>query len=240
MILVPPSEGKADGGTGPEWTVGSMKLDLDSSRVAVLKASLGRERKGVEHGPTMRAIDRYTGVLYGALAYRDLDRTQRRRVDAQMIVFSGLWGLVTPVDPIPFYKLKMTMTAPRGGRLAAWWRPRIAPVLDAFVDGRVVWDLLPNEHTAAWPSSDAPRRRIAVRFLDDIGGPSLVTVSHWNKLLKGALVRHVVEHQLTDPDRLEAFVHPQGYRYRPELTVESDRRTVISMVADRSSSGSTI
>ncbi len=181
----------------------------------------------------MRASDRYTGVLYGALAYRALDRTLRRRIDRQMIVFSGLWGLVAPPDPIPFYKLKMTAAAPRGGRLAAWWRPRIAPVLDAHVDGRVVWDLLPNEHLAAWPTSDAPRRRIAVRFLDDTGGPSLVTVSHWNKLLKGALVRYVVAHQLNDPDGLTGFEHPQGYVYRPELTVETGGRTVISMVSDR-------
>ena len=159
----------------------------------------------------------------------------RRRIDQQMIVFSGLWGLVVPTDPIPFYKLKMTAKAPRGGRLAAWWRPRIAPVLDTRVDGRVVWDLLPNEHVAAWPTSDAPKRRIAVRFLDDTGGPSLITVSHWNKLLKGALVRHVVGHQLNDPDGLTDFEHPQGYRYRPDLTVEAGGRTVVSMVAERTS-----
>jgi cytoplasmic iron level regulating protein YaaA (DUF328/UPF0246 family) len=235
VILVPPSESKAEGGSGPAWQIGSMKLDLDAARVAVLRASLGPQRAAVEQGPTMRAIDRYAGVLYGALAYRELDVTLRRRIDAQMIVFSGLWGLVAPSDRIPFYKLKMTAGAPGGGRLAAWWRPRIGPALDARVRGRVVWDLLPNEHTAAWPVSDAPRRRIAVRFLDHTGGSSLVTVSHWNKLLKGALVRHVVEHQLTDPDGLAAFVHPQGYRYRRDLTVEARGRTVVSLVADRTS-----
>ena len=197
-------------------------------------ARLGGKRGGaVVDGPTMKAIDRYTGVLYGGLDYRGLDRTSRRRIDAQVIVFSGLFGLVAPTDPIPFYKLKMTARAPRGGRLAAWWRPRLSPVLDARVQGRVVWDLLPNEHTAAWPVSDTPSRRIAVRFLDDTGGGKLITVSHWNKLLKGALVRHIVGTQLTDPDGLAHFTHPQGYRYRPDLTVEESQRTVVSLVAAR-------
>ncbi len=186
--------------------------------------------------PTLPAIDRYTGVLYGELGYRNLDRTLRRRIDTQVIVFSGLWGLVAPNDPIPWYKLKMSAKAPRLGRLGTWWRPRIAPVLDAHVDRRVVWDLLPKEHTTAWPISDAPSLRIAVKFLDEVergGSRKLVTVSHWNKLLKGALVRHIVTTQLTEPEDLGAFRHPQGYRYRPSLTVEDGNRRVVSLVADR-------
>jgi cytoplasmic iron level regulating protein YaaA (DUF328/UPF0246 family) len=185
----------------------------------------------------MPAIERYTGVLYGALAYRELARPHRRRVDQQVLILSGLWGLVAPRDPIPPYRLKMSAAVPGLGRLATWWRPRLGPVLDAHVDGRVVWDLLPGEHVAAWPASDAPRRRIAVRFLDDVerdGRRELVTVSHWNKLLKGSLVRHVIAGQLTAPDGLADFEHPRGYRYRPDLTVvDSGGRTVVSLVARR-------
>lgn len=233
VVLVPPSEGKAEGGRGPAWHDASMRFDLDAARHQVITASLGPRGREVTTSPTMRAIDRYTGVLYGALAYRDLDRTTRRRIDAQVIVLSGLWGLVAPTDPIPFYKLKMTARAPGGGRLAAWWRPRIASSLDAHVDGRIVWDLLPNEHVAAWPVSTSPQRRIAVKFLDDRGRGALVTVSHWNKLLKGALVPYLLRHQLTDPEGLTGFAHPQGYLYRPELTVQERHRTVVSLVADR-------
>ncbi len=72
-----------------------------------------------------------------------------------------------------------------------------------------------------------------MRFLDDNGGGTLITVSHWNKLLKGALVRHVVATRLTDPDGLADFEHPQGYRYRPDLTVEEPHRTVVALVATR-------
>jgi cytoplasmic iron level regulating protein YaaA (DUF328/UPF0246 family) len=233
VVLLPPSEGKAVGGQGPAWSAGTMRFDLDVARLQVMKHALGAQRTAVVEGPTMKAIDRYTGVLYGGLGYRALDRTARRRIDSQVVTFSGLFGLVAPADPIPFYKLKMTARAPRGGRLAAWWRSRLGPVLDAHVDGRVVWDLLPNEHTAAWPTSDAPAHRIGVRFLDDPGHGKLVTVSHWNKLLKGALVRHIIETQLSDTDGLAGFAHPEGYAYRPDLTVETPHRTVVSLVAPR-------
>ena len=99
----------------------------------------------------------------------------------------------------------------------------------------MVWDLLPNEHTAAWDPS-VTGRRVRVRFLDDVvknGERALVTVSHWNKLLKGALVRHVVEHGLDDPAVLIDFDHPEGYRYDPSLTETTDTTTDIALVTRR-------
>jgi hypothetical protein len=38
LILLPPSEGKADGGTGAPWAPGSMAVDLDGRREKVLDA----------------------------------------------------------------------------------------------------------------------------------------------------------------------------------------------------------
>jgi cytoplasmic iron level regulating protein YaaA (DUF328/UPF0246 family) len=187
----------------------------------------------VAAAPTRPAIDRYSGVLYRELAYGDLDRTTRRRIDSQVVIFSGVWGLVAPRDPIPEYKRKMGAGVGRLGRLALWWRPRLAPVLDTHVAGRVVWDLLPREHQAAGPVSAAPTRLINVRFLDERARGkqrTLTTVSHWNKLLKGALVRHLVAAQLTELAGLAEFRHPEGYAYRPELTVVDDHRVVASMV----------
>ncbi len=236
ILLLPPSEGKAVGGRGGPWRPATMAHDLDDARADVLSALAAAGDGEVAGAPTTAAIERYTGVLYGALAYGELDRTHRRRVDVQVVIFSGLWGLVAPRDPIPTYRLKMSAAVPGLGRLATWWRARLGPVLDAHVDGRVVWDLLPGEHAAAWPASGAPRRRIAVRFLDEVDrgrGRELVTVSHWNKLLKGSLVRHVVARQPEAPDGLADFEHPQGYEYRPDLTVVDGDRTVVSLVARR-------
>ncbi|MBT4892466.1 MAG: hypothetical protein HON60_05905 [Gammaproteobacteria bacterium] len=58
-------------------------------------------------------------------------------------------------------------------------------------------------------------------------------MAHWNKLLKGALVRYVVEHQLVDPAGLADFTHPEGYVYAPELTQVSGPLTEVSLVAVR-------
>ena len=116
----------------------------------------------------------------------------RRRGEQQLRTVSGLWGLVAPTDPIPPYRLKMSASLDGLGRLSTWWRPRLAPVLAELTAGAVVWDLLPNEHAAAmdWAAC-RPAQRVTVRFLDAEGR----TVSHWNKLLKGSLVRWLLDEQ---------------------------------------------
>lgn len=209
MILLPPSEAKARGGDGPAWAPNTGVFpELDDARAQVL-AALGsaHQTRTAATGP---AIDRYTGVLYKELDAATLDSAAKRRLRRNVLIVSGLWGLVAPSDPIPEYKLKMGARVDGLGRLSTWWRPRLTEALAPRVQGAVVWDLLPNEHAAAvdWHQL-APRYRVTVRFLDVNGR----TISHWNKLLKGSIVRWLAETGETDPAALATFDHPRGYRF---------------------------
>jgi cytoplasmic iron level regulating protein YaaA (DUF328/UPF0246 family) len=225
-ILLPPSEGKAAGGRGAPWRPGRGILpELDEARAAVL-AALDPEGTGVAAAPTRRALDRYTGVLYRELDAASLPTAARRRLTSSTLIASGLWGLVGPNDPIPDYRLKMGAALAPLGRMATFWRPHLTAALQSRLAGRVVWDLLPGEHAAAWdPARVAVHRRITVRFVT----AQDTTVSHWNKLLKGSLVRHIATTGLTDPRDLAAFDHPSGYRYDPDATVVDGRHIAVVM-----------
>jgi cytoplasmic iron level regulating protein YaaA (DUF328/UPF0246 family) len=213
VVLIPPSESKVPGGTGPSWRRGSMRdTRLDGARAEVLTAA---RRAGIvaRGAATRAAMDRYDGVLYRELDWASLPADARRRGATGVRIVSGLFGLVAPDDPIPAYRLKMSASLAETGRLSTWWRPRLAPVLGELVEGAVVWDLLPLEHAAACDWTDArPRQRVTVRFLDPAGR----TVSHWNKLLKGALVAWILESRPSGPGDLDGFVHPQGYELDPD------------------------
>ena len=256
LILLPPSEGKAPGGDGPAWSAGTMSVDLDAERARVMAglrramranqaarakllgvkgealAAATAANREVATGPTLSALDRYTGVLYGALDAATLDRRSRRRLDDAVLVVSGLWGLVAPADPIPGYKLKMGASLPGLGKLSTWWRPAVDRAITAVLDDRrrgAVWNLLPQEHDAAW-SGVTDRPVFSVRFLEPGRGGELVAVSHWNKFLKGALVRFLVEHPGAGPDDLLGWEHPSGYVLDPSRTVEAPDRVVLSFV----------
>lgn len=242
LILLPPSEGKRAGGGGPPWRPGAMAVDLDEQRLAVLDALAGamaqesvhskllgvkgdalaaaaEANRSVRTSPTLPAIERYDGVLYGALDAAGLDTAARRRLRSSVLVVSGLWGLVAPNDPVPDYKLKMGASLAPIGKLSTWWRDPITAALVPRSERRVVWNLLPQEHDAAWRPAEVPCvRRHTVRFLDRHDDGSLSTVSHWNKFLKGALVRFLVEHPGASLDDLAAWRHPSGYSLERSMT----------------------
>ena len=224
VILLPPSEGKTPGGSGPPWSPGRSTItELDEHRQAVLDA-LGGDHPA-RTGATLPAIERYSGVLYKELDAATLRGTARRRLNRNVMTVSGLWGLAAPTDPLPYYKLKMSASAPPLGKLSTWWRPHLTSALVPRTSGAVVWDLLPNEHAAAvqWTELQ-PRQRVTVQFLDRSGR----TVSHWNKLLKGSIVRWLLETGETDPLALEEFSHPQGYRLDLDAsTIEAGRSALV-------------
>lgn len=215
VLLLPPSEGKAAGGDGPRWAAGTMAdPTLDRHRRVVLAAARASGATP-RRAPTMPAIERYTGVLYRELDWPSLPAAARARGADQVRIASGLWGLVAPGDPIPPYRLKASARLGDLGPLATWWRPRLADRLAELTAGRVVWDLLPIEHRrmVMWPEDGptAPAQRVTVRFVDRGG----TTVSHWNKLLKGALVRWVLTERPASAGDLAGFDHPLGYRLDP-------------------------
>jgi uncharacterized protein len=255
LILLPPSEGKNSGGAGSAWRPGAMSVDLDTHRRSVMDALVlemersARERQkllGVKGdalevatatnlrvctAATVRAVDRYTGVLYGALDHSSLSSVQRRRLGSGVLIFSGLWGLVAPADPLPDYKLKMGASLEGLGKLSTWWRGPLTEALAPRARGRVVWNLLPNEHDAAWHSAEVPCRRLyTVRFLERRADGSTATVAHWNKFLKGALVRLLLEAPEAGPAELARWTHPSGYRLDPSATEEHDGTTRLTFV----------
>lgn len=215
VILLPPSEGKAPGGTGPAWRPGTMADPaLDGPRRTVLTAARSAGATA-RRAPTMAAIERYRGVLYQQLDWSSLPAASQRRGYEQVRIVSGLWGLVAPDDAIPDYRLKMSASLAGLGRLSTWWRPRLTPVLALRTDWRLVWDLLPQEHAGAidWRAC-TPAQRVTVRFVDDRGR----TVSHWNKLLKGSLVRWLLTSQPSSAEEVAGFEHPLGYRFDPDAS----------------------
>lgn len=97
-------------------------------------------------------------------------------MDARVLVPSGLWGLVAAADPIPAYRLKMSARVPPIGSLAAFWRPRITPVIDRLAGGGWIIDLLPREHAAAIDAGALRESRLLrVELVEDgPGGPRAV------------------------------------------------------------------
>ena len=207
LVLLPPSEGKAPGGRGRTLELSRLShpslnpvrqrlvTALQAAAVAdpaALQAALGCPAGEVEKdavlssSPTLPALRRYTGVVYEALSYDTLDGSARRRANASLRVCSALFGLLSPTDPIPSYRLSGGTSLPGVGSLPAAWRPLLEPEI-ASHRGLVV-DLRSGPYAALARVPDA----VQVRVLREANGARAV-VSHDNKHTKGLLARQLCE-----------------------------------------------
>ncbi|MGA0329308.1 MAG: YaaA family protein [Ilumatobacteraceae bacterium] len=226
-ILLPPSEGKAEGGRTPRWKAGSGTFGSALRRpraevVAALLAAKGGDAKllGVsgqhlaraqesnrelDGAPTVPACERYTGVVWGHLSPDTLSAKARTRAVDSVVVVSGLLGLVGFDDPVPDYRVKMGASLKPMGKLSTWWRDPLSTTLNDWADGRVVIDLLPNEHRAAWTPSDSMREHVVVSFIEKSGK----VAGHDAKAAKGLLARHLLEKPGDPMEALRSWTHPR-------------------------------
>jgi cytoplasmic iron level regulating protein YaaA (DUF328/UPF0246 family) len=186
--------------------------------------------------PVRPASELYTGVLYEALSYKTLKAAERKRFAEKTLIISGLFGVVRPTDLLPCYKLKMGATLGGVvGKLVQYWRRPVSQILRHEVKGKVVWDFLPEQHRRAWDGSGDLRARNQVKFVKRIvrgGVAEYKTISHHSKALKGALVRHLLATDATEPEQLEDFVHPDGYRFSRDLSTFGEHETTLVFCAD--------
>ncbi|MFE2478833.1 peroxide stress protein YaaA [Streptomyces sp. NPDC001194] len=220
LVLLPPSEGKAAGGSGAPLEPQALSLPgLAGARAAVLEELVelcagdelkAREVLGLSEGlrgevaknaGLRSAVARpageiYTGVLYDALGLADLPAAARTRAERSLLVFSGLWGAVRVTDRIPSYRCSMGVKLPGLGALGAYWREPMAAVMPQAAGEGLVLDLRSSAYASAWkPKGEVAGRTATVRVLHSQivdGVEKRSVVSHFNKATKGRLVRDLL------------------------------------------------
>lgn len=196
IVLLPPSETKAAGGTGAPLSTASLgfprlavarsralaaldRLVADGQDVSTsAKARAAADNAAVRSSPTMPALERYTGVLYDALGAASLDDDARAWVDAHVVVQSALLGFLRAGDAIPAYKVSATTRLP-GERMRDLWADA-----GGAIEGFAL-DLRSKAYAALAPVAGA----VPV----EIVSPEGAALNHWNKAGKGALVRTLAE-----------------------------------------------
>ncbi|MDK9501419.1 peroxide stress protein YaaA [Streptomyces katrae] len=220
LVLLPPSEGKAAGGSGAPLDPASLSLPgLAPARAAVLEELVelcagdelkAREVLGLSEGlrgevaknaalrsaPALPAGEIYTGVLYDALDLAGLPAPARELAERTLLVFSGLWGAVRVTDRIPSYRCSMGVKLPGLGALGAYWRTPMAEVMPQAAGDGLVLDLRSSAYASAWkPKGETAGRTATVRVLHSQvvdGVEKRSVVSHFNKATKGRLVRDLL------------------------------------------------
>lgn len=249
LILLPPSEGKTAAASGspvdldslahPELAGARRRVGDELARVSGQRraltalgvgASLAHEvarNTTVWANPADAAARVYSGVLYDAAGMTSWGADALERASRCVRIVSALWGVVTPTDRIPAYRLSMGTSLGSIGALATWWRPRLTGLLDAESDGGLIVDCRSSAYVAAYRPTASAWVPVAVQR--EVDGRRSV-VSHHAKHTRGLLVRHLVENDLqpqTPEDLADAAAGMIGGAIR-DVELDAGRLTLVT------------
>jgi cytoplasmic iron level regulating protein YaaA (DUF328/UPF0246 family) len=216
FVLLPPSEGKEDGGQPrTKWapTMGAFGKALGAHRKTLAAALCGAgggsatllgvsgkhlaraqaANSSLVGSPTLVACERYSGVVWSHLDLPTLTPAKHSFAREHIVVMSGLLGAVLGSDPTPDYKLKMSARLEGKGlplqTMSKFWREPVTTAINNFCAGHIVVDVLPQDHRGIFlPDSSQVKGYVAVDLVTKLNGKA---GGHDAKAAKGLLVRHL-------------------------------------------------
>jgi len=171
VVLIPESTRKRKGGAA-EATPSDSIVDALPATVRGKLETLRREvvakspSGSIESGGLLPAYERFDGNMY---RYIPEDAWTQRSAAVEVVIASGLRGLIASRDPIPRYEHSMAEPMPPLGKLNRWWHDQGLPgILSAYVRAvrpRTVVDLLSLEY-----------RESVIGYANDLGGIPVKTI----------------------------------------------------------------
>jgi len=151
-------------------------------------------RNAIVHAPTVKAIERYSGVAFDYMGYSRLDTHAQTYIDNHVILFSNLFGILKANDLIPEYKLKQG--EPIGDiKTNKLYKASVTQILDAYLSDEDILDIRAGYYDKFY-TPDKPYTTL--KFVKN--GK---VVSHWAKAYRGKVLSEIAKHQINS---LEEFM----------------------------------
>lgn len=165
----------------------------------------------IYEAPTTTALNLYTGVLFEAAKFNQtLENATTENpqttaalptdiLNSEIMIFSGLWGVVRPRDLLPNYRLSASVKLPNIGAVATYWKQQLNPLLNAALKDQIVVDCRSGEYRKMWtPSAKHPCEllQVVVQREDPRTGKRSV-VSHNAKHMRGVLAGALFKQRAT-------------------------------------------
>ena len=206
-ILLAPAETKKEGGNFPPYSQNNFYFKdifdvrdeivqnysnfIKNSSIEELSKWFGLKNlkecekysQAILEKPTMKAIQRYTGVAFGAIDYNQLSLKEQQYCDENIVLFSNLFGVLKASDLIPDYKYKQGASLVQID-VIKFYKENIKDLLDNYLEDEVV-DLRASYYDKFYKPS-VPT--ITYKFLKD--GK---VVSHWAKHYRGLIVKELAK-----------------------------------------------
>lgn len=180
----------------------------------------------IDRTPQRQAAFAYNGIAYKGLEAEDFTDVDWDFAQEHLVMISGLYGVLRPLDLIKPYRLEMVikLANSKGKNLYDFWKDTITSYFSErlMADDKVWVNVTSNEYSKAVNRKNLPQgtRIITTVFKQETAqGPKMKVV--YAKKARGMMARFIMKNKLTNPDDIKHF-DTEGYSFAPMLSNDEE------------------
>ncbi|MEM7196790.1 MAG: peroxide stress protein YaaA [Pseudomonadota bacterium] len=165
------------------------------------------------------AIYTFAGDTYLGLDAASLSDADTAFGQENLLILSGLYGLLRPFDGIQPYRLEMgsSFTVKGGTKLVKFWQGKMTKTLDMMLENhtdKTIVVLASKEYASAIDAGKLTGHFLQVSFLEERDGKAKA-IGFIAKRARGCMARHIIQNRIEDHRKLVDFTG-MDYRFSTE------------------------
>ena len=165
------------------------------------------------------AILAYQGDVYQGLAADTFSADDLHFADEHLLILSGLYGALRPLDAIEAYRLEMGIKLPTAKHLDlySFWQDKLCEYINQRLQQeKFLINLASEEYTKAIDTKNLKGTVIKVDFKDLQKGQYKI-IGLFAKKARGLMAQFIIKNRITDPSELRRFCL-SGYQFIDTLS----------------------
>lgn len=171
---------------------------------------------------TNKAIFSFTGEVYKGLEAETLSEYAQDYLNNNLIILSGLYGVLRPCDEIQFYRLEMgsKLKIENTKNLYEFWKDTLTPYLNSLLqENEILLNLSSAEYSKVLDFKNLKAKKIEVDFKEFKNG-ELKNIMVYFKHARGKMAKYCAENNIDNLEDLKSF-NEDNYTFDDELSTEN-------------------
>lgn len=182
-----------------------------------------QEKASPENGK--QNILAFSGEVYRGLDANSLSEEDLLFAQDNLVVLSGLYGILRPLDIIQPYRLEMgtKLKNKSGSNLYNFWKEKLNKKMNELIDNsgtQTLINLASNEYFKALNPKNIEHEIITPVF-KELKGNNYKVVTVYAKKARGLMARFIVKQRIRKPEDIKGF-DLEGYHFNHDLSTEKE------------------
>jgi cytoplasmic iron level regulating protein YaaA (DUF328/UPF0246 family) len=172
-----------------------------------------------------QAVLVFDGEVYRGLDAKSLNTDEIAYMQIHLRLFSGLYGLLRPLDLIQPYRIDVSskLKNPNGKDLYAFWKEKVTDkvISDLRKSGKpqVIINLASSEYIKTLNTKNHKLNIIDIEFYE-YKNDKLKQIVIYTKKARGMMARFIIQNRIEKVEDLQGFSE-EGYWFSPQMSTET-------------------